>query len=161
VVAKLLIAALPDVAIFGEKDFQQLQVIRRLAADLALPVEIIGAPIAREEDGLAMSSRNAYLTDSERAMAPALNLILRQCEARIAHGETVASALEAGRADAATAGFVLDYLELRAAETLAPVDAVADHPCRLLAAAYLGSTRLIDNIAILGLNGGIEGQDWD
>jgi pantoate--beta-alanine ligase len=161
VVAKLLIAALPDVAIFGEKDFQQLQVLRRLVADLALPVEIIGAPIAREEDGLALSSRNAYLTPAERAVAPALNAILRACETRIYDGEPIASVLEAGRAEAATAGFVLDYLDLRDAETLAPVVAPSERPTRLLAAAYLGRTRLIDNIAILALNAETEGQDRD
>lgn len=161
VVAKLLIAALPDVAIFGEKDFQQLQVIRRLVADLALPVEIIGAPIAREEDGLALSSRNAYLTPAERAAAPALNAILRACETRIYDGETIASVLDVGRAQAATAGFVLDYLDLRDAKTLAPVIAPGDRPSRLLAAAYLGRTRLIDNIAILALNAETEGQDRD
>jgi pantoate--beta-alanine ligase len=161
VVTKLLIAALPDVAIFGEKDFQQLQVIGRLVADLALPVEIIGAPIAREQDGLAMSSRNAYLSAAERAVAPALNFILRQCETRIRRGEAVASVLDAGRADAAAAGFVLDYLELRDAETLAPVAAPSDRPCRLLVAAYLGRTRLIDNIAILALDAETERKDPD
>ena len=161
VVAKLLIAALPDVAIFGEKDFQQLQVIRRLVADLALPVEIIGAPIAREEDGLALSSRNAYLSAAERAVAPALNAILRLCEAKLGRGEATAEALHAARAEAATAGFVLDYLELRDAETLAPVESPGDRPARLLVAAYLGRTRLIDNMAILGLNSATEKQDRD
>jgi pantoate--beta-alanine ligase len=161
VVAKLLMAALPDVAIFGEKDFQQLQVLRRLVADLALPIEVVGAPIAREQDGLALSSRNAYLSAPERAMAPALNAILKQCEAKFARGEALADILEAGRADAASAGFVVDYLELRDAETLAPLDVVGNRPARLLAAAYLGRTRLIDNIAILGLNGATERQDAD
>jgi pantoate--beta-alanine ligase len=159
VVAKLLIAAAPDVAIFGEKDFQQLRVIGRLVADLALPVDIIGAPIAREKDGLAMSSRNAYLSAAERSVAPALHAILRQCEAAIRGGEAVASVLEAGRADAAAAGFVLDYLELRDAETLAPVDGPSDRPCRLLVAAYLGRTRLIDNIAILAADAETERKD--
>jgi pantoate--beta-alanine ligase len=161
VVAKLLIAALPDVAIFGEKDFQQLRVIGRLVADLALPVDIIGAPIAREQDGLAMSSRNAYLSASERAVAPVLNAILRHCETGIRGGEAVAGVLDAGRADAAAAGFVLDYLELRDAETLAPVAGPSDRPCRLLVAAYLGRTRLIDNIAILAPNAETERKDPD
>ena len=152
VVAKLLIAASPDVAIFGEKDFQQLQVIRRLVLDLALPVEIIGAPIAREADGLALSSRNAYLSDAERTLAPALNAALRNCAGKIEQGEPIADALDAARAEATAAGFVLDYLELRDAETLAVVKTIDDRSCRLLVAAYLGRTRLIDNVAVLGLS---------
>jgi pantoate--beta-alanine ligase len=161
VVAKLLIAAEPDVAIFGEKDFQQLQVIRRMALDLALPVEIVGAPIARDANGLALSSRNAYLSEAERGVAPALNAALRNCADRLENGEPVADALDAARAETVAAGFVLDYLELRDAETLAVVKKIDERPCRLLAAAYLGRTRLIDNVAILGLNDSTERRDFD
>ena len=137
VVAKLLIAALPDVAIFGEKDFQQLQVIRRLVADLALPVEIIGAP-DRARARTASPCRRA-MPIFPRPSGPQRRRSTAscgECETRIRRGEAVASVLDAGRADAAAAGFVLDYLELRDAETLAPVAAPSDRPCRLLVAAY-------------------------
>src|SRR5689334_17220616 len=107
VVSKLLIQCAPDIAVFGEKDFQQLQVIRRLAADLDLPVKIVSAPTMREADGLAMSSRNAYLSAEERAAAPALHRVLRQCAAAIARGERIARVLDEGGAEVERAGFRL------------------------------------------------------
>src|SRR5215510_3124981 len=135
VVAKLLVQCLPNVAVFGEKDFQQLMVVTRLAADLDLPVKIVGAPIVREADGLAMSSRNAYLSPSERAAA-------------IARGQRIARVLDEGGAEIEAAGFQLDYLEARHATTLAKVESAADGPLRLLVAAKIGRTRLIDNVAV-------------
>jgi pantoate--beta-alanine ligase len=146
VVAKLLIQSAPDFAVFGEKDFQQLAVIRRMVRDLDLPVEIIGGPTMREADGLAMSSRNVYLGAAERAAAPALHRALADCAARIAKGEAFDAVLADGRAQIEKSGFRLDYLELRDAASLAPVDASARGPLRLLVAARIGTTRLIDNI---------------
>ena len=148
VVAKLLIQCAPDIAVFGEKDFQQLKVIARLAADLDLPVKIVAAPIVREADGLAMSSRNAYLVPQERAAAPTLYRVLRQCAAAIARGERIARVLDEGGAEIERAGFQLDYLEARHAETLQKVEAAAEGPLRLLVAARIGRTRLIDNVAV-------------
>lgn len=146
VVAKLLIQAQPDVAIFGQKDFQQLAVIRAMARDLDLPVEIIGAPTMRESDGLAMSSRNVYLSAAERAAAPTLHATLQACARAIARGAAYEPTLADGRAQIKAAGFQLDYLELRDAATLAPADPSSDGPLRLLVAARIGATRLIDNI---------------
>ncbi len=148
VVAKLLIEAMPDLALFGEKDYQQLLVIRRLARDLDLPVKIVGAPIVREQDGLALSSRNFYLTPTERAAAPTLHRTLKQCAAAIKSGKPIDQALARGRREIAAAGFRLDYLEARQAETLAPIASRAEGPVRLLLAAWLGSTRLIDSIGV-------------
>ena len=148
VVSKLLIQCLPNVAVFGEKDFQQLMVVTRLAADLDLPVKIMGAPIMREADGLAMSSRNAYLSPQERAAAPALYRVLKECAAAIARGERLARVLDEGGAEIEAAGFQLDYLEARHATTLAKVESAADGPLRLLVAAKIGRTRLIDNVAV-------------
>jgi len=148
VVAKLFLQCRPDVAIFGEKDFQQLKVVTALARDLDLGVKIVGAPIVRERDGLAMSSRNAYLSAQERAVAPTLASVLADCAGRIAHGAEVADAIEHGRAAIARAGFVLDYLEARNADTLLPLASLKDGPIRLLVAARLGRTRLIDNVAV-------------
>lgn len=147
VVSKLLLQALPDVAIFGEKDFQQLQVIRRLVADLFIPVHIEGAPTVREPDGLALSSRNAYLTADERRVAPRLNAALREVAAEAVGGGADATAARAAAALLA-AGFArVDYLTVRDAETLEPWSG-APRPGRVLAAAWLGRTRLIDNIAV-------------
>jgi pantoate--beta-alanine ligase len=148
VVTKLLLQALPDVACFGEKDYQQLTIVRRLVRDLDIPVRIDGVPTLREPDGLALSSRNVYLTSAERQAAPALYRMLRDiaaalAEASVRPGEVLARGLVGLRA----AGFDPDYLELRDAETLAPLTAL-DRPARLLAAARLGRTRLIDNIAV-------------
>jgi pantoate--beta-alanine ligase len=148
VVSKLLIQCLPNIALFGEKDFQQLMVVTRLAADLDLPVKIVGAPIVREADGLAMSSRNAYLSQQERAAAPTLYRVLKQCAAAIARGDRIARVLDEGGAEIEQAGFQLDYLEARNATTLGKVESAADGPLRLLVAAKIGRTRLIDNIAV-------------
>ena len=148
VVAKLLIQCEPNVAIFGEKDYQQLKVVTRLARDLGLRTRIIGAPVVREADGLALSSRNRYLSASERLVAPTLHRVLSECARAIRTGKPIAAVLGNGRAAIAEAGFALDYLEARNAETLAPLDAAADGPMRLLVAARLGKTRLIDNVAV-------------
>jgi pantoate--beta-alanine ligase len=148
VVAKLLLQCEPDIALFGEKDFQQLKVVTRLARDLGLPVRIVGAPTVREPDGLALSSRNAYLTASERQAAPALDRVLRQCAEAIRGGKPIAGVLAQGREAIAKAGFALDYLEARNAETLAPLGNGKSEPIRLLTAARIGKTRLIDNMAV-------------
>jgi pantoate--beta-alanine ligase len=148
VVAKLLLQCRPDVAIFGEKDFQQLKVVTALARDLDLGVKIVGAPVVREGDGLAMSSRNAYLSAQDRALAAMLYSVLTDCAGKIAHGAEVADAIEQGRTAIARAGFVLDYLEARNADTLLPLASPKDGPIRLLVAARLGRTRLIDNVAV-------------
>ena len=145
VVAKLFLQCRPDVAIFGEKDFQQLKVVTRLARDLDLRLKVIGAPIVREPDGLAMSSRNAYLTSGERAVAPVLHGTLKACARSISGGSPIARSLADGRKAITAAGFALDYLEARNADTLTPVRGRADGPIRLLVAARLGKTRLIDN----------------
>ena len=148
VVTKLLQQALPDVACFGEKDYQQLTVVRRLAADLDIPVRIEGVPTVREADGLALSSRNVYLSPAERQAAPALYRILCDTAAALTLApERTAPAFETGLAALRAAGFDPDYLELREAESLAPMPAL-DRPARLLAAAHLGRTRLIDNIPV-------------
>jgi len=148
VVAKLFLQCRPDFALFGEKDFQQLKVVTRLARDLDLRLRIIGVPTVRERDGLAMSSRNAYLSEAERAMAPVLYRTLKQCAQGIAAGSSVAKVLAHGRKAITAAGFVLDYLEARNAETLAPLNKHGDEPIRVLVAARLGRTRLIDNIGV-------------
>ncbi|MCC6775269.1 MAG: pantoate--beta-alanine ligase [Hyphomicrobiales bacterium] len=148
VVGKLLIQCAPDLAIFGQKDYQQLKVVTRLARDLDLATMVVGAPTVRERDGLAMSSRNAYLSASERAAAPILHRVLVECAGRIGGGEPIASVLDKGRETIERAGFALDYLEARHAETLLPIESAADGPIRLLTAARIGKTRLIDNIAV-------------
>lgn len=148
VVAKLLIESMPDIAIFGEKDYQQLLVIRRMARDLDLPVRILGCAIVREKDGLALSSRNVYLSPAEREAAPALYRALKRSTAAIAKGERLADVLLQGKTAIEQAGFVVDYFEARNAETLAPVRSLADGPIRMLVAAKLGNTRLIDNMAV-------------
>lgn len=148
VVAKLLGQVRPDVALFGEKDYQQLAVIRRMAADLDLGVAILGVPTQRAEDGLALSSRNAYLSVDERARAVALPRALAAAADEIRSGGDVAAALARARAALMQAGFgPIDYVELCDAVSLAPLRAL-DRPARLLAAARLGRTRLIDNIAV-------------
>lgn len=148
VVAKLLLQALPDIALFGEKDYQQLAVIRRLVADLNIPVDIIGIETVREADGLAMSSRNVYLTPEERAQAPALNAAITAAAKAIAQGDDIVAAMAAARTRILAAGFSkVDYVEARHAETLAPLGSNAE-PGRVLAAAQLGRARLIDNVAI-------------
>jgi pantoate--beta-alanine ligase len=148
VVSKLLIAAMPDYAIFGEKDYQQLLVIRRMVTDLALPIEIGGGPILREPDGLAMSSRNAYLKPDERKIAGRMNLILKDVGIRLRRGDPVLAAEEFGKSDLLEAGFnSVDYVAVRDAQTLAPITDLS-HPARVLAAAKIGGTRLIDNMAV-------------
>lgn len=149
VVSKLLNQAQPDVAVFGEKDYQQLQVIRRLALDLDLPVEIVGAPTARAEDGLALSSRNAYLTPEQRQIAGRLNLALKDAGERLRSGATVEQVEATGRAALERYGFErIDYFEVRHAEDLShPGPGPFTGPARILAAAFLGKTRLIDNMA--------------
>jgi pantoate--beta-alanine ligase len=148
IVAKLLIAAMPDIAIFGEKDYQQLLVIRRLVRDLALPIKIVGGPTVREKDGLALSSRNVYLTPDERKAAPTLYRTLRESAAAIAKGGPRAEIMARGKAAIERAGFKIDYFEARHAETLAPIASPKEGPIRLLVAAKLGATRLIDNLGI-------------
>ncbi|MFZ0609834.1 MAG: pantoate--beta-alanine ligase [Xanthobacteraceae bacterium] len=148
VVAKLLFQCEPDIALFGEKDYQQLKVVNRLVRDLALKTRIVGAPIIRAPDGLALSSRNRYLSADERAAAPALYRVLKQCAARIAAGAPLAAVLDDGRAAVAQAGLALDYLEARNAETLEPLSTPSAEPIRLLVAARVGKTRLIDNVAV-------------
>jgi len=148
VVSKLLIQCAPDLAVFGEKDFQQLKVVTRLAADLDFPVKILAAPILRESDGLAMSSRNAYLSSQQRAAAPTLYNVLAACAGRIARGEQIMRVLDEGSAAIKRAGFRLDYLEARHAETLERIESIQDAPLRLLVAGRIGRTRLIDNVAV-------------
>ena len=148
VVAKLLNQCQPDVAIFGEKDFQQLRVIAQIARDLDFEAEIVGAPTVREKDGLALSSRNVYLSPEERKAAPALHAALIRCAAELRAGAPVAMAVAAAQENARAAGFAVDYIEARDADRLAPVASIGAGPVRLLAAARLGKTRLIDNIAV-------------
>jgi pantoate--beta-alanine ligase len=149
VVAKLLIQSLPDAAYFGEKDYQQLMVVRRLARDLDIPVRIEGVATWREPDGLALSSRNAYLSSEERRIAPELARVLRQVAMAVAQRpDAVAAELAQGAAELRDAGFAVEYLEIRDAETLAPVTAEVTAPSRVLAAVHLGRTRLIDNVPV-------------
>jgi len=148
IVAKLLNQCRPDIAIFGEKDYQQLKVVTRMARDLDFETKIIGVPTVREADGLALSSRNVYLSAKERAVAPSLFAALRRCVHDINDGVIIETALAAARKTVAAAGFVTDYIEARHAESLAPVTSREEWPVRLLAAATLGKTRLIDNVAV-------------
>jgi len=149
VVTKLLLQASPDVACFGEKDYQQLHVVKRVVRDLDIPVRVEGVPTVREADGLALSSRNLYLSPEERRLAPMLYRVLRETAARLETGDDAPSALAAAVAMLARAGFTkIDYIEACDGETLAPLDRV-DRPGRLLAAVWLGKTRLIDNVPIL------------
>lgn len=148
VVTKLLNQAQADVAVFGEKDYQQLLVIRALARDLDIATRIVGSPTLRDPDGLAMSSRNVYLSAEERARAPALHRALSEAARRIAAGEVVGHVMGEAREAIVGAGFDIDYVEARHAETLARVARRHDGPIRLLAAARLGATRLIDNVAV-------------
>jgi pantoate--beta-alanine ligase len=148
VVAKLFIQCQPDFAVFGEKDYQQLKVVTQLTRDLGLKTRVVGAPTVREQDGLALSSRNAYLSPSERTAAPVLHRVLADCAKSINAGQAIESALVGARAAIAAAGFTLDYLEARHAETLAPARSLQDGRLRLLVAARIGKTRLIDNLAV-------------
>jgi pantoate--beta-alanine ligase len=148
IVAKLLIQAQADVAMFGEKDYQQLLVVRRMATDLDIPTRIVGAPTLREPDGLAMSSRNVYLSSDERSRATALYRALREAGSRIKAGDRIGEAMRGATETVVRAGFEIDYLEARHAETLARIADPGEGPIRLLVAARLGATRLIDNIAV-------------
>ena len=148
VVAKLFTQVQPDFAIFGQKDYQQLRVVTQMAKDLDLPLKVIGLPTVREKDGLALSSRNVYLSELERMHAPVLYRTLLTCAERIKAGEPIEMVLEEGRQDIARAEFALDYLEARHALTLAPIATRKDGPIRLLVAAKIGKTRLIDNLGV-------------
>jgi pantoate--beta-alanine ligase len=151
VVAKLFNQVRPDIALFGEKDFQQLAVIRRMVADLDFPIEIVGVPTERDEDGLALSSRNVYLTEEERTQARALPRALGAAAAAIEGGADVAETLAKAEAALLEGGFQsVDYVALCDAATLQPV-AELSRPARLLAAARIGAARLIDNVAVLPL----------
>jgi pantoate--beta-alanine ligase len=150
IVTKLLLQSLPDIAFFGEKDYQQLQVIRRLARDLDIPVEIAGLPTVREADGLAMSSRNQRLDPARRAIAPRLHEVLQMVAAQVASGIPAGQACAAGRSELEAAGFdPVEYLEVRDSDSLQPPGTHPDpkRSHRVLAAAWLGDVRLIDNIA--------------
>lgn len=148
VCCKLFTQSRADLAVFGEKDYQQLKVVTRMARDLDLGIEIVPLPTFREPDGLAMSSRNRYLSAEERALAPTLHRVMQALAARIRNEDPLFPAVTDAQTEIITAGFELDYLEARHAETLAPVTALSDGPIRLLVAARLGGTRLIDNIGV-------------
>ncbi|QUS40399.1 pantoate--beta-alanine ligase [Tardiphaga alba] len=148
VVGKLFTQVRPDMAFFGEKDFQQLKVVTRMARDLDLGVKVIGATTVRERDGLAMSSRNVYLSPEDRATAPVLYKAMKETAKRLKAGEDMETVLAGGAAMITAAGFVLDYFEARHSETLAKVSSMKDGPVRLILAAKLGKTRLIDNIGV-------------
>ncbi len=148
VVAKLFTQCRPDIAIFGEKDYQQLRVVAQMAHDLDLGVRVIGSRTVRERDGLAMSSRNVYLSAEQRRVAPTLYRALKDLATRLRAGDDIGESIGAGAATITEAGFALDYLEVRNAATLAPVAASESGPRRILVAARIGATRLIDNISV-------------
>jgi pantoate--beta-alanine ligase len=145
---KLFTQSQADFAMFGEKDYQQLQVVTQMVRDLDLPITIVPCPTIREADGLAMSSRNRYLSLDERALAPALHRVMQEAAAAIRNNALVAEATAAAQMTIIRAGFELDYLEGRHARTLAPINSIKDGPVRLLVAARISGTRLIDNIAV-------------
>jgi pantoate--beta-alanine ligase len=148
VCCKLFTQVAPDVAVFGEKDYQQLAVVRQMVRDLDLPLEIAGLPTVREADGLAMSSRNAYLSPEHRRIAPTIHRVIAKVAATAAQGGVVAGAVADGTATLEAAGFKVDYLEVRDAETLKPFTPGTLRPLRVLVAAWLGKTRLIDNVGV-------------
>jgi pantoate--beta-alanine ligase len=148
VVGKLFTQCRPDLAMFGEKDFQQLRVVTRMARDLDLGVKVIGSRTVREVDGLAMSSRNVYLSPEERRVAPTLYKAMKESAGRLRAGDDFHAVMARGGEMIVGAGFALDYFELRHAETLAPIASVKDGPMRILVAAKIGKTRLIDNIGV-------------
>jgi pantoate--beta-alanine ligase len=148
VVGKLFAQVRPDFAMFGEKDFQQLRVIAQMARDLDLGVKVVGSRTVRERDGLAMSSRNVYLSPQERQTAPILYRAMKESVQRLRAGDDIEAAMAGGAEMITAAGFTLDYFEVRHAETLAPIGSIKDGPMRILVAARLGKTRLIDNVAV-------------
>jgi pantoate--beta-alanine ligase len=148
VVGKLFTQCRPDYAVFGEKDFQQLQVVTRMAGDLDLGVRVIGSRTVRERDSLAMSSRNVNLSPEQRRVAPELYRALNESARRLRAGDEIKAAMAGGAELVVGAGFTLDYFEVRHARTLAPIASANDGPMRILAAASIGKTRLIDNIAV-------------
>jgi pantoate--beta-alanine ligase len=150
VCCKLFSQVTPDIAIFGEKDYQQLTVLKQMVRDLNLPLTIIGAPTVREADGLALSSRNAYLSAEERQIAPALHRALQDLAKAVRAGTPIDTATKAATQTVLTAGFAkVDYIAVRDAQTLAEISAFSASPARILAAAWLGKTRLIDNIGVV------------
>jgi pantoate--beta-alanine ligase len=153
VVAKLFMQCLPDIAIFGEKDYQQLLVVKQLVRDLNFPITIVGAPVMREADGLAMSSRNVYLDANERAAAPQLHAVLADMAADLSAGRAIEDTMQQGWARLENAGFRIDYLEVRDSETLMPFEDSIYASARLLAAVFLGRVRLIDNVAVAPASG--------
>ena len=148
VVAKLFIQSGADFAMFGQKDYQQLQVVTRMARDLDMPIEVVGVPTVRDANGLALSSRNQYLSKTERGQATAIYKSLSQAAEKIRHGTDPQKAMRAASRSLTTLGFKVDYVTARNAETLAVPQSRSDEPLRLLAAAWLGKTRLIDNIEV-------------
>jgi pantoate--beta-alanine ligase len=148
VVGKLFTQVRPDFAVFGEKDFQQLRVVTRMARDLDLGVKVIGSKTVRERDGLAMSSRNVYLSPEQRRTAPTLYRVMKESAERLHAGDDIKAAMAGGAELITRAGFILDYFEARHADTLAPFISVKDGPARILVAAKLGNTRLIDNVGV-------------
>src|SRR3954469_24916769 len=148
VVGKLFTQCRPDVAVFGQKDYQQLRVVTQMARDLDLGIRVIGAQTVREHDGLAMSSRNVYLTAEQRRNAPALYRAMKETATRLRGGDDLRAAVAGGAELIIAAGFALDYFEARHAQTLARAKSIKDGPLRLLVAARIGNTRLIDNIGV-------------
>jgi pantoate--beta-alanine ligase len=148
VVGKLFTQVRPDFAVFGEKDFQQLRVVTQMAGDLDLGVTVIGSKTVRERDGLAMSSRNVFLSAEERRAAPTLYRAMKESAKRLRAGDDIKAAMAGGAEMIVSAGFILDYFEARHASTLTPIASVKDGPVRILVAARLGKTRLIDNMAV-------------
>jgi pantoate--beta-alanine ligase len=148
VVSKLFLQVAADFAMFGEKDYQQLKVVTRMAKDLDMALTVVGCRTVREKDGLALSSRNVYLSAQERSIAPLLHRTLQSCATAIRAGEELAATMQQGHAALTDAGFAVDYLEARHAESLAPLASASERPIRLLVAAKLGKTRLIDNLGV-------------
>lgn len=148
VCAKLFNQVTPDIAVFGEKDFQQLAVLRQMVRDLNMPLKLIGSPTKRDADGLALSSRNAYLSEAERKIAPALYAAISALAKDVANGADIPAGVADAKRKVTAAGFTkIDYIEVRDAETLEPASTASGRPMRVLAACWLGKTRLIDNVA--------------
>jgi pantoate--beta-alanine ligase len=148
VVGKLFIQCRPDFAIFGEKDFQQLRVITQMTRDLDLAVKVVGSRTVREGDGLAMSSRNVYLSPEERRAAPELYRVMKESAKRLRDGQDIEAAMAGGVELLKASGFAVDYFEVRHGETLAPIASAKEGPMRILVAASIGQTRLIDNLRV-------------